>query len=218
MRGYLKSVLIAVLTVSLAVAPVFASPSRSLGVLTQANRAHVGSGDAVSGAAVFDGDRLSTESAGSLRARLGEAQLYLLAQSALAVHQTAGGVATTLHRGTAVFSSASGDGFELRASEARIRPRSAQPAYAQVTLAGPYELLLTCQRGQLEVQIGEEVHMVPEATSYRVFIEPAAQGPQGSGGPPVASARSRFVLIALILIAAGTAVGVYLATLSPSRM
>ncbi len=172
----------------------------------------------MSGATVFDGDTLSTDSRGNLRVRLSEAQLYLLPSSAVAVHRTAAGVSAALQRGTAVFSSLGGEALELRASEARIRARSAQPTLAQVTLVGPYELLLTCQRGQLEVRIGEEVHTVREATSYRVSIEPATQSPQGSGGPPVESARSRWKILALILIGAGTGVGIYYALVSPHRM
>ncbi len=181
MRIYLKCLLIAVLVVTLVEAPLFASPSRVLGVITQADRAHVSSGDAMRGATVFDGDTLSTDAAGALRVRLGEAQLYLLPSSAAAVHRTAAGVSAALQRGTAVFSSLGGEAFELRASGARIRARAAQPTLAQVTLVGPYELLLTCQHGQLEVRIGEEVHTVQEATSYRVSIEPEPQGPRGAG-------------------------------------
>lgn len=219
MRTRLKSLLIAILLLSLVEAPVFAAPSRALGVITQADRARLSSGDATSGATVFDGDTLATQSTGGLLVRLGEAQLYLLGNSAVTVRQLPSGVSSTLERGTAIFSSPSAEAFELRASEARIRAKTpGKLTYAQVTLAGPYELVLTCQRGELAVTIGEEVHAVLEATSYRVTIDAPTQAVQGSGAPPVATGRSRWKLIALILIGAGTSFGVVYALLSPHRI
>jgi len=102
----------------------------------------------------------------------------------------------------------------VRASEARIRPTTA-PALAQVTLVGPLEFLVTSQRGTLEVTIGNEVHTVPEATSYRVVVDAWAAG--DSSQRPAPSGRSRFLLIALILIGTGTAYGVWRALSSPDR-
>lgn len=217
MRTLFKSLLIAVLIASLVEAPVFAAPSRALGMVLQADRARISSGDAASGATIFDGDTLSTNSRGGLRARLGETQLYLTGNSLATVREAPGGVSATLERGTAVFSSSSPEAFELRASEARVRARSAKPTYAQVTLVGPYELVLTSQRGELEVKIGDEVHAVPEATSYRVYIESAAPSPPGGGGFPVATARSYWVLLALLMIAGGTTYLIWSAVQSPSK-
>jgi hypothetical protein len=214
----LKSLLIALLIVSLVEAPGFASPSPALGVIMQADHARVSAGDAVSGATVFDGDLLVTDVAGTLRARLGEAQLRLPANSLVAVRQPAGGVSARLQRGAAVFSTASAQAFELLASDAHMRARNAQPTYAQVVLVGPYELVISCQRGELEVTIGDEVHVVSDNASYEVTLEPP--GPQGTGGPPVKPGRSTWNRVALILIfgaiATGTVLGVRQALVSPS--
>ncbi len=181
MRRQLKSLLLVLLAVSIVEAPVFTAPSRALGVILQADHARVSSGDAASGATVFDGDTLSTDAAGALRVRLGEAQFHLLGNSVATVRQSSSGASAALERGTAIFSALTPEAFELRASDARIRARAAKPTYAQVTLVGPYELLITCQRGELEVRIDDEVHAVPEETSYRVSIEPEPQGPRGAG-------------------------------------
>jgi len=164
---------------------------------------------------LFDGDTLATDATGTLRVRLGETQFSLLANSAAALRQTAAGVSARLQSGTAVFASARPEAFELLASEARIHARTTQPTLAQVTMVGPYELLLTCQRGELEVRIGEEIHQVPEATSYRVMIEPAAAPAQG-GGRPLPTARSKWLVVALILIGVGTGIGIWRALISPS--
>jgi hypothetical protein len=211
----LRTFLVGLLTVSLTVAPVVAAPSRSLGVVIQAERARLGAGPAIEGATIFNGDTLATDATGNVRVRLGSAQLYLKANSTALLLDTPDGVRAELRSGTAVFSSAGEGPIELRASEARIRPRTSLPTLAQVTLVGPYELLLTCQRGELEVTIGDEIHAVPEGTSYRVFIEPEVPNPQG--GPPKKAARSRFLLITLIAIGAGAGVGIGLALMSPDR-
>ncbi len=213
MRSVLLRCLIAILIVSLVEAPLYASPSAALGVVLQAEHAQVGGGDAVDGATIFDGDTLTTAPTGAMRVRVGPAQLYLRGDSAAALQRMPGAVSAALQRGTVVFSSAAAGAVEVRASEARIRPRTSQPTLAQVTLVGPNEFLLTCQRGLLEVLVGDEVHTVPEATSYRVVIEPEQPNPQG--GPPQRAARSRFFWILLIGIGVGTGIGIWRALVSP---
>ncbi len=215
MRLLLRACLIVILIVSLVEASVFASPSPALGVVLQAERARVGGGDAVDGATIFDGDTLATGPAGALRVRLGVAQLHLLADSSAALRQTPGMISAALQRGTVVFSTATARAIEVRASEASIRPQTAEPTLAQVTLVNPNEFLLTCQRGQLEVLIGNEVHSVSAPTSYRVIIEPEEASPQG--GAVHAGRLSHFLLIALILIGVGTGIGVWRALISPDK-
>lgn len=210
----LRTFLIGFLIVNLTIAPVVAAPSRALGVVIQAERARLGPVPAIKGSTIFSGDTLATDAAGNVRVRLGGAQLYLTANSMAVVLEMPVGVRAELRSGTVVLSSPGQEAIELRASEARIRPRSPLPTLAQVTLVGPYELLLTCQRGELEVTIGDEIHTVAEGTSYRVFIEPEVPNPQG--GPPVRAARSRFLLITLIAIGVGTGIGIWRALLSPS--
>jgi hypothetical protein len=186
-------------------------------MVVQADRAQISSGDAASGATIFDGDTLSTNSRGGLRARLGETQLYLTGDSVATVHQASGGVSAKLKRGTAIFSSSSPEAFELVASEAHIRARSAKPTYAQVTLEGPHQLVLTSQRGELEVTISGEVREVPEGKSYRVYIDSADPSPRGGGAFPIATARTHWVLLAALLIAGTTSYLIWSAVHSPSK-
>lgn len=210
----MRSCLIGLLISTLVGAPVQAAGTQPLGVVLQADRAHLGAGEAQNGASVFAGDILTTEQTGTLRVRLGAAQLALLPNSSAAMGQAAGATSALLERGTLIFSSTAANSIEVRASEARIRPTTAQ-ALAQVTLVGPLEFLVTSQRGTLEVTIGNEVHTVPEATSYRVVVDAWAAG--DSSQRPAPSGRSRFLLIALILIGTGTAYGVWRALSSPDR-
>ena len=79
-------------------------------------------------------------------------------------------------------------------------------------------------RGSLAITVEGETQYVPEATAYRVILDPAAyyatQGPQGAGGrqggPPLKAGRSRFLLIAIIVIGIATGVALYEAMQSPS--
>lgn len=209
--------LIAVLIVSLVEAPVFAAPAPALGVILEAAHARVGGGDAVDGATIFEGDTLSTDPNGTLSVRVGTTHLRLLDDSAAAMRRTSGVVSAALQKGTVIFSSKAARAIEVRASEARIFPKTSEPTLAQVTLVGPNEFLLTCQHGLLEVLVGNEVHTVPAATSYRVVIEPEADRPQGAGAPARGAAKSHFYLVALILIGVGTGIGVWRALVSPDK-
>jgi len=215
MRILLRCCLIAVLIVSLVEAPVFGSPTPALGLILEALHARVGGGDAVEGATIFDGDTLSTDRAGTLRLRVGAAQLRLLDDSAAAVHRSPDVVSAALQKGTIIFSSKAAKAIEVRASQARILPKTAELTLAQITLVGPNEFLLTCQRGVLEVLVGDEVHTVRAATSYRVTIEPEANS--GQAAPAQRAGKAHFLLIALILIGAGTGIGVWRALVSPDK-
>jgi hypothetical protein len=214
-RPLLRCCLVAVLIVSLIEAPVLAAPSPALGVILEAAHARVGPNDAVDGVTVFDGDTLATDQAGSVRARVGVAQLRLLADSAAVMHRTPDAVTAALQRGTLIFSSKTARAIEVRASQARILPKTAELTLAQITLVGPNEFLLTCQRGVLEVLVGDEVHTVRAATSYRVTIEPEANS--GQAAPAQRAGKAHFLLIALILIGAGTGIGVWRALVSPDK-
>jgi hypothetical protein len=161
-----------------------------VGLVLQADRARVGDDWAATGATVFDGERLWTDNAGSLRVRLGGSQAYLPPKSAAIVHQGDGGFDANLQSGTVVLSSASGDSFHLTADGATIQPHTNQPTVAQVTLVSPSELLLYSRRGALEVFMEDQLEIVPEGGSYRMMIQPAEPSPQGPEGYPYTNSRS----------------------------
>jgi hypothetical protein len=212
-------------TVSLALltAPLWGASSAPLGVVTATERAQLRSLRANTGDTVFDGDTLSTDKlVGVLRVRATAAQFQLLADSSATVTQTASGIRTTLKRGTEIWSAARAGAIELHASQARIRSLSDGPTVAQVTLVSPKELLVTARRGVLEITVEDETQIVPEATSYRVLLDPPdPQQPQGAGTKPQSNktphaGRNRFMLIPLIPIAVATVIAVHEAWESPS--
>src|SRR5256712_8739662 len=195
--------------VSLIWGPAWGARAAPLGVVTAAERAQISAVPTATGATVFDGDTLSTDTVGILRVRAGAAQFQLFTSSAAVVTRTSTGIRATLRAGTVTWSSANAGAMEMQASEARLRPQGNVPTQAQVTLLSPTELLVTARRGALEITVGEETKMVPEATSYRVLLSPPdPQRPPGAGTKQVekktkpAGHKKKMILV---LVAAGSA-------------
>jgi len=198
----------------------------AIGTITSAIGARVGAAAASSGSTVFGGDHLSTENSGSIQIRAGAARFLLSGASSASLAQTGGTPTARLLSGTAVFSTANAKAFVLQASKAEIRPESNQPTVAQVTYVNDKELRVRSTRGSLAITVEGETQIVPEATSYRVILDPDsyyaaenAQGPRGAGsrqgGPPLKAGRSHFLLIAIIITSVATGVALYEALQSP---
>ena len=217
MLSLARTCLIGLLLASLIAAPAAASTARPLGVVVQAERASIGPAGAIAGATIFAGDTLVTESAGSLRVRLGAVQIYLLTSSAAKLGDDSQGIGATLLRGTVGFTSSGKEVVGLRASLALIRPQKTQPTYGQVTLLSPTELVVTSYRGPLQIEINTgEIFTVPEATSYRVILANTSQKPEGTGSAGAISATTKMILIG-VGVAAGVVVAVVLKQVLASR-
>jgi len=220
---------------TVACAPLFAATTPTtgpLGTVIAADRAHVGGAGANVGTTVYSGDRVSTDPQGSMQVRAGAARLLLQSASAAIVDDNEGTPSAKLVLGTATFSTGSAHAFTLYASNAAIRPQTDAPTIGTVTYVSEKELFVTARRGGLTVTVEDEVQVVPEGSSFRVLLDPseAAQGPEGAGsgkkeekdrrrgaGGPLVAGRSRFLMLATAMIAAGTAVAVYKAMESPDR-
>jgi hypothetical protein len=205
--------------------PVTGTPV-AIGTVTSATGARVGATVASSGSTVFGGDHLSTENTGSIQIRAGAARLLLSGASSASLAQVDGAPAARLLSGTAVFSTANAKAFVLQAATAEIRPESNQPTVAQVTYVSEKELRVRSTRGSLSITVDGETQIMPEATAYRVILDPGsyyaaenAQGPRGSGsrqgGPPLKAGKSHFLLIAIIITSVATGVALYEALQSP---
>lgn len=217
MSRFLRTVLAALLVASQATGLALAAPPRPLGNILFAEHAKLGSVAAAAGATVFAGDRINTDGGGSVRIRIGTGQVYLLANSAIALEEYPGGVSAALARGTVGFASGDESLVVVRASEVLIRPKNPQQlTHAQVALVGPKELLVSSYRGALEVVVGTEVHAVPEATTYRVLLETEPQDPLGAGAAGIGRARVAMIFVG-VAIAAAVTTFVVLQNLSPKR-
>lgn len=205
-----------------------------LGVVLLAKDAHASMDMTLSGATIYDGDRLKTENDGTLRARLGRSQMYLGPSTAADVHGTSNGFSAELIYGTAAVSSGLGQSFQLLADGVIIRPATQRSTVVQVTRVDSHELLLTCDRAAVQVSLDNEVRTIEAGESYRMVIEPEEpsldnavgnppqdrgghppEGPPGGPGPSP-TGRNRITLILIPTVAAVVGVVVWRALVSPA--
>ncbi len=189
------------LSLTLLITPLWGAPSASFGAVVYADRAHVGSAPVSVGAAVFSGDRLSTEQTGSVQVRAGAARLLLSGGSSATLIQDGASNAATLTLGSATFSTANSKAFALHVASAVIRPYTDGPTIGKVTVLGPIELVVQSARGSLSIAVEDDVREIPEGVAYRIVLDPNARVPQrprgagtkGPGGPPIKAAKSKFI-------------------------
>jgi hypothetical protein len=186
-----RSCLIAFLMGGMLNLPLLAANEKPLGMIVQAEQAQLGAVRAAVGATVYPGDTLATEAGGTMRLKVGSAQLYLLSTSAATLAENTQFAHVVVNRGTVGFSSSAAEPIALETPLGIVRPAGG-PAYGQVTLIGPREMIVSAFHGDLVVEYNDEVHTIPEGKSYRVTmdLDPAAQpnaapqGPYGSGTKP----------------------------------
>lgn len=228
----LRSLFAAALTLTLTTIPVLAGPANTvLGTVITADKAHVGEGAAAAGTTLYGGDRLSTDTAGTVQIRAGAARLLLLSASAAEVNDTEGAPSAKLLHGTATFSTGNAHAFTLFASKAAIRAQSDAPTIGQVTYLNAKELLVTSKRGPLTITVEGETQLIADGTSYHVYLDPEAapQKPEGAGsgsqapmggkgnGSPLKAGRSRFLIFAVSVTGIATYFAISEALESPDR-
>lgn len=229
MQG-LRTLLAAALVLTVISAPTLAGPASAvLGTVITADKAHVGEGMAAVGTTVFGGDRLSTDTQGSVQVRAGAARLLLLGASVAEVNDTEGTPSAKLLLGTATFSTGNAHAFTLYASKAAIRAQSDAATIGQVTYINAKELLVTSKRGPLTITVDGETQLIAEGGSYHVYLDPDAnpQGPQGAGGSgsgsggrggsPLKAGRSRFLIFAVGITGIATYFAISESLESPHR-
>jgi hypothetical protein len=227
-RSISKSFLIAILSASLLNLPALAANEKPLGLVTQAQEANIGTAVIAVGTTVYPGDTVETDQGGTLRMKVGGSQVYLLASSTATLSQKSDMVHALVARGTVGFSSNGTDQVGLEIPEGIVSAANGQPAYGQVTLTGPREVVISAYRGTLVLDNDGELHTIPAGKSYRVSmdLEPAsttkpAQEAAGVGGKDqdIVAPKKRhlaFDLIVLGTMGAVAAVVYYEVTQSPS--
>src|SRR5262252_9240245 len=122
-----RALVVTLLSVSLLVSPLWATPSAAYGTLVFANRARVGNANASVGATVFSGDRLSTDNVGSVQIRAAAALLLLAGGSTATLSQDEAIPPPPLPSGTATFPPHNQKAFVLPDVPAIIRPNPDDP-------------------------------------------------------------------------------------------
>jgi hypothetical protein len=224
-RDLLRASSAVIVSWTLAVTSIYGSGAPAgFGTVVFANRAHVGRAAATVGTTVFSGDTLDTENLGSLQVRTAAARLLLSGDSQVTWSAQKNLPAATLTAGSATFSTANAKAFELRVSNAVIRPTGEEPSVGSVAVLNPKELTIHCSRGSLTMTVIDDSLVIPEGTAYHIVLDPNAvpatdNGKAWGGGnqQPRKSGRNRFIFFLIFLTAGVTAFAVYKAMESPDR-
>lgn len=230
MRSIARSCLIALLICGLLDVPAFAandnSLGKSLGMIIESNTAGLGKTVATVGTTVYPGDSLWTDPGGILRLKMGAGQIYLLSSSSATLGGNSDATWATVSRGTVGFSSSASQRLELVIPEGVLRAANGQPAFGQVTITSPNEVVISAYSGALVLDNAGDLHTIGAGTSFRVTmaLEDDTQKPEGSETSPEIKfipQKRRHLLFALILtgvLAAGFAYPIYLElSESPSK-
>jgi len=180
MRSIACSAAAAFLALGLFAVPANASSEKPLGVVAQAQSAHLDNANAAMGASVYAGDKFETEAGGTLRLRFGSSQIYLLASSGVTVAENSAGALIAVTHGTVGISTSKSGQVALDTPAGVVRGAEGKAAYGQVTFAQPGEIVVSAYRGDLIVDNEGELHTIAEGKSYRVVIEPDQETSTGN--------------------------------------
>ena len=147
------------------------SSPKALGTVEEAEQARLGGGSAVSGATVYVGDVVETESHGALKLHLGTGQLYLSAASSASLEEHAGLATVTLAKGSARFSLPDPTQFELETPAGTLRGSGTRATRGQVAINGAHEIVVIASHGDLVLDNDGDFYTIPEGKSFRIVIE-----------------------------------------------
>jgi len=218
MRELSRCFLIAMIIAGLLNIPAFAANEKPLGLVTQAQDAQIGNAKVAVGTNIFPGDSLATEIGGTLRMKVGTSQLYLLSASSATLAQDTDMVHAVVGRGTVGFSSNGTDKLELEIPEGIVRAADGQPAYGQVTITGPQEVVISAYRGALILDNDGDIHMIAAGKSYRVTMDedPATAAGDEQTVSPKKRRRRRLAFVLILSGAMALAGGIVWNQLSES--
>ena len=116
-------------------------------------------------------------------------------------------------RGTVGFSSNGKDQVELEIPQGILHAANGEPAYGQVTITGPLEVVISAYKGTLVLDYNGESREIPAGKSYRVTLDlEAAAQPQTPAGAGSGSGSTKRALntgsLAWSIVAVGAAGGV----------
>lgn len=229
MRSIARSFLVVLLVIGLLDLPALAATAKPLGFVVQAREALLDNSNLAVGTTVYPGDMVQTDEGGTLRLKFGASQLYLLSSSAATLSEKGNIIRAKVGRGTVGFSASAGSDVEIEIPQGILRSANGQPAYGQVTITSPQEVIIAAYAGALVLDNDGELHTIPAGRTYRVTmdLEPAAQPASSIGRDQnpgkdsgVIPPKRRRLVFDLILVG-GVAIGSYLiwreVTESPSR-
>lgn len=178
--------------------PMMAAGDKALGMIAEAEHAHLDGVSAVTGTTIYAGDAIETEDPGVLRLRLANGQLYFSGASAATLTEHSGVAAAKLVRGTASFSIPDSTQFELETPAGIIRGSGRNAVRGQVAINNPRELIVWAVRGDLILDNDGELHTIAEGKTFRIVVEEDSATPAGDESPQAKRHKRRKLLFFLI--------------------
>ena len=172
-----------------------------LGVVVEAFRVHVNTGEVSTGATVYDGDRFTTDAGGILLLRGDAITLELVEESAFIVRR--GGANETqsteaeLTRGTVIFSAERAAAMDVAVLAARVRPDADVRTVAQVSITDTRELCIYARRGSLQFSYRGETATIAEGAAFRIILDPPDDQLGNKETVKTSRQRKAFLLIAI---------------------
>lgn len=207
MRIFCKTVLVAVLMVSLANLPAASAADRALGFVLQTESSQIDGIAATNGSNVFAGDALSTNPDGRIHLQFGADQVYIPASTHATLAKEKEGITAVLSAGTLEFAAPQGAGFAVSADDVLVKPKTPHLTHAQVTLLGKDELRIATVTGPLDLELDGESYTLAPGRTYGVRI--ANSGDQGQYQPQPTRKR-RNLIIFLFAATAAVATVIYI--------
>jgi len=179
-----------------------------LGMIAEAEHAHLDGVSAVIGTTIYAGDAIDTDNPGVLRLRFGNGQLYFSSASAATLSEHSGVAAAKLTRGTASFSIPDSSRFELETPAGVFRGSGSNFTRGQVTINSPEELVVSAVRGDLILDSEGELYTIAEGKTFRIVIEEDPGSPSSDDTPQQRRKKKRRLLFFLLFggALAGTAI------------
>ncbi len=222
--------------------PVVAqTPNEPLGLVAIAKSARIGNSAASEGATIYSGDYLSTADGGSLQVRIGALSIELQGSSSAHIYRTPYGAVVELNRGSILYTTPGGSrNVVIVASDVRATPVLSMADFGRVSLEDQCNVIVQSERGQVDVRVGSESHLVEAGKAYRVRAEnsisyrkylspdaddyhnyhehtPCAAYHTAKGHSPVAPGQSRFLYLAVGVTGTAAIIGITEALESPTR-
>jgi hypothetical protein len=182
LRAITRLALTTILTAGLLNLSVMAAVGNPLGMVVNAENAHLGEANAAMGTNLFGGDSLQTDPGGTLRVRLGASQVYLGSASYATLFDERTVVRLKLDRGTIGFSSSASNRLEIATLVANIRPADGQAAFGEVTILNPTTILVAAYRGSLVVSNAGFERTVKEGDAFNVSLAQTQDDTDDNGG------------------------------------
>lgn len=206
MRVFCRTVLVAILVVSLAYIPMASAGDRALGFVLQTASSQIDGVAASNGSNVFAGDALSTNPDGRIHLQFGADQIYIAASTKVRLANGKEGVTAVLSAGTLEFASPQGTGFAVSADDVLVKPKTPQLTHAQITLMSKDELKIATVTGPLDLELDGESYTLAAGRTYGVRI---VNGSDKNQDQPTAPRKRRGLILFLFFATAAVAAIIY---------